>query len=166
MFMNLNFNNGEPNIWFSIDNFISIVALLFSGISLFITYRINKKNNKVQTMKGLYDRIFFDNFIFQCNEKIISIPIKDSSLNKFKFDEHQLEEILDLTVKLRMNILFFKYTNPVFHKKLIKEIHGIEDLIIEKCFYENSREKIEERLFSLTEKFGSLTKVIMDEYIG
>lgn len=125
-------NNTLSNICFlniTIDaaSFIlSILAGIFSIISLIFTYKQSNKHNSLNLESRYFEKIF-DTYLITKIPQSRKYIRYDHTTNKLV----DINKMIDVLGYMKNDSLYFKYSNPDFYKDLVDLILNLEDFICE-----------------------------------
>jgi len=103
---------------------ISILALLVAIVTP-IFEKICDKNINDQSLEAEYFRELYGNILYQESPKALSM---------IHFDGQKVtgtDEMIEVLRSIRLQSVFFKFSNPDFYNELINTTQQIEDLIIQ-----------------------------------
>lgn len=142
-----------------IELLLSILALIFSCIALYIEQRNMKKVNRI----GLESKFFLTLL-----ENVIATELPEARI-KIHYSGKVLEnlpEFVDVISKIRRSLLFYKYLDKTFYDKVTDKLKEIEDFVVP--YYEKIISDSDNYNFNskLDNSMCSLYTLIMNKYSG
>lgn len=103
---------------------LSIVAGIFSIISLILTYRQSNKHNSLNLESRYFEKIF-DTYLIDKIPQSRKYIRYDHTTNKLV----DIGEMMDVLGYMKNDSLYFKYSNPNFYEKFVDLISNLEDFL-------------------------------------
>ena len=151
-------------------NTISIIAILLSGLSIYISYNQNKKINRMNMKQNekinkinMNARLYNEIFDIYLIERIPKARIY------LRFENNKLvdsERICDTLADLRNSILYFRYADKNFYTDLCNQIDELEDYVMQCGNRESIQEEQGDVFHEIQDKLEKLYKTINDNYTG
>ncbi len=149
------------------DDYVSIVALIVSVISLIITISVKKKIARKTLSKDYFDRVF-SNIMFEIiPQKIVkSLELKNGRLKK------EIERVEDVILEALETVRAYQYLEEDFYLSFYQSMTDLESLVLELIeLSDNSftkkvdKEKYTEIRFSIDEKLKEIYDILKQEYM-
>lgn len=132
---------------------VDVLALIASFITLLITFSHEKKLNSINLLSNFYLDIYKDFLVDTLPE----------ARERLQFINNKLTgqtQLINELGKMKRKSMFFRYTKPVFYKKLKKEIDNLEQTIADNCNRISDSDDQEKFNKEITDKLTSMYDLI------
>lgn len=144
----------------SIDNYLSIIAIVISIASIVYTYITAKRVTQKTLNKDFFEKIYFDYIIVKIPEALLQLEYKSELVET----ENECTKLNNLIQEVLNKSIFYKFFDKEFYENVRKILIELDELTICASEPRLSTETFREYKLKITESINSLYKVLKDYY--
>lgn len=149
----------ENELTFTVELFLSILAVIISIFAVFFEYYWSQKINRTNLEADFYKDIYGDYLMNKIPEARRVILYSNHVIS-------DTDDLIDVLNDIRHSSLFYKYKDKNFYEKLCSQLQKLEDKLVKDTGVIIEDEYYVDFTKTVNKDIEDIYNTIMDKYIG